>query len=190
MYRPVLVTPPASQPVTMEQAKRQVRAEDFTDDDDLLEALVKAATSHLDGWTGILGRCLITQTWRQDFDGFCRCMRLPLFPVASIASVTHLDAADATQTVSPSAYALLNDDAGAFVRFADAFAFPATSAKRPAVAITYVAGAESASEALQHAILMLVGHWYANRESVSAVAMQSLPQAVDALIAPYRRIRF
>ncbi|MFP5432845.1 MAG: head-tail connector protein [Alphaproteobacteria bacterium] len=42
---------------------------------------------------------------------------------------------------------------------------------------------------MKAAILLLVGHWYANREAVvtGTIATQ-LPMAVDALLAPLRRV--
>ncbi|MFC5386578.1 head-tail connector protein [Aquamicrobium segne] len=42
---------------------------------------------------------------------------------------------------------------------------------------------------LKVAILLLVGHWYQNREATSSAGMASLPFAVEALIAPYRRMQ-
>jgi hypothetical protein len=41
------------------------------------------------------------------------------------------------------------------------------------------------------AMLLLIGHWYANRESVVVGTITSeLPMAVEALIAPYRHFHF
>ena len=56
--------------------------------------------------------------------------------------------------------------------------------------MTYVAGvADSAVPApIKHAILLMVGHWYANREAVAPGQMHEVPMAVDALIRPYRRV--
>ena len=64
MHRPVLVTPPAETPVSRTEAKAHLRV-DGTGDDDLIDGLIDAAVAHLDGYTGILGRCMVTQTWRQ-----------------------------------------------------------------------------------------------------------------------------
>lgn len=63
MYRPVLVTPPAIAPVSLPEAKQQVREEAAgADSDAVLTAYRDAAVGYLDGWSGILGRCLISQT--------------------------------------------------------------------------------------------------------------------------------
>ncbi|MDU4436551.1 MAG: head-tail connector protein [Pluralibacter gergoviae] len=36
------------------------------------------------------------------------------------------------------------------------------------------------------AMLLLTGHWYANREAVSPASVNTVPLAVDALLQPYR----
>lgn len=42
--------------------------------------------------------------------------------------------------------------------------------------------------ALHHAILMLVGHYYENREATSDAGVHVVPLGVARLIAPYRSI--
>lgn len=192
MYRPVLVTPPAETPVSPTEAKAHLRVE-TTADDTLIAGLIAAATAHLDGWSGILGRCLVEQTWRQDYDDFRSCLRLPLFPVLSITSVKYVDTDGVEQTVDSANYVLLNDERGAYVEFADGYSFPALNVGSAAVRITYVAGYGAASavpQAIKQAMLLLIGHWYENREAVIVGTSQPspLPLAVDALITPFRRI--
>lgn len=41
---------------------------------------------------------------------------------------------------------------------------------------------------LVHAAMMLAGHWYNQRESVSAVQMYSVPESFQALVKPFRRL--
>lgn len=196
MYRPVRTVAPAAFPVTLAEAKQQVRA-DFDDDDSYLQALIAAATTHLDGWTGILGRCLEEQTWRQDFDGFWRVFRLPLAPVISITTLGYLDAAGASQTVDAANYVLLEDERGPFLRLNDGYAYPAVRAQGPAVSVTYKAGYAQANGVstvpadLKHAIKLAVSHWYDHRDAVVVGAsVAKLPLAFDALVAPHRRVQF
>lgn len=222
-YSPVLVDAPTIKPVTLAEAKVQCRANDFTDDDVKIGMLIDAATSYLDGWTGILGSALCEQTWRQDFDGLsngsgyglpsgelrflaygsCLSLRLPLFPVISIAGVTYRDPSGAQQTIDPTNYSLQTDDLGSYVRFISTYASPSLFIEPPRASVTYKAGyanvgsdpdfTSTVPDALRHAILMLVAHWYDNREAV-VVGQRAqaivLPLAVDALIAPFRRVKF
>lgn len=41
---------------------------------------------------------------------------------------------------------------------------------------------------IQQAILMLGAHWYNQRESVATVQMHSVPDSLQALIKPYRKL--
>ena len=60
--------------------------------------------------------------------------------------------------------------------------------------MTYTAGFGAASSDVPpnviHAVKLLVGHFYENREATAAIAgaFVALPFAVDALLAPWKRI--
>lgn len=41
---------------------------------------------------------------------------------------------------------------------------------------------------LKHAVMLLGAHWYNQRESVSSVQMHAAPDALQALIRPYRKL--
>lgn len=199
MYRPVLVTPPAIKPVTLTEAKAWLDI-GYTDKDTVITGLIGAATAHLDGWTGILGRCLCEQTWRQDFDDFRSCLRLPLFPVISITSVKYTDTNGAEQTIASENYTLKNDDLGAYVEFTSSYSFPSLNTESAAVRVTYLAGyadiagtpkTSSVPDDIKNAIALLVRHWFDNPGAVVVgVTAQQLPQGVDALLAKHRRPRF
>lgn len=200
MYRPFLVTAPTIKPVTKAEAKAQLDVS-YTNKDTQIDMLIAAATAHLDGWTGILGRCLCEQTWRQDFDRFNRCLRIPLAPVIDIDSVKYDDEDGVEQTVAEENYELLNDDIGPYVKFADTYSFPAISDQRPAVRVTYLAGYPNEGTSpnqtstvpadIKHAILLMVRHWFDNPSAVNVGApAMAMPMGVDALLAKHRRIRF
>lgn len=192
MLAPVRTTAPATTPVSLTEAKLHLRV-DHNDDDTLITSLIQAATDHLDGWAGILGRCLVTQSWRQDFCDWpaCRILRLP-FPDVTEATVKYFDDGNTENPVADAMVAVLSDTRGSFVRFSDAFTYPGLYDDRAdAVQVTITAGygdAAAVPTAIRAAILLLVGHWYANREAASAEAIEALPMAVDALLAPYRRV--
>ena len=44
--------------------------------------------------------------------------------------------------------------------------------------------------AVNHAILLLVGHWYANREAVSFAQGQKIPNSYEYLLQPYKSYKF
>jgi hypothetical protein len=41
---------------------------------------------------------------------------------------------------------------------------------------------------LKHAVMMIGAHWYNQRESVSTTQMHAVPDSLQALIKPYRRL--
>ncbi len=41
---------------------------------------------------------------------------------------------------------------------------------------------------IKHAVMMLGAHWYNQRESVSNVQMHAVPDSLQALIKPYRKL--
>lgn len=41
---------------------------------------------------------------------------------------------------------------------------------------------------LKHAVMMLAAHWYNQRESVSGVQMHEVPDSLQSLIKPYRKL--
>lgn len=205
MYRPVLVTAPKQLPLTLEEVKAHCRV-DHNDEDDLIYALLTGATAYMDGWSGTLGLCLVSQIWRQDFDAFNYRLRLPLFPVIRVEAdgaitgdpcgVRYLDVNNVEQTVGVTNYDLLVDDEGAFVRFNDTYSFPTTRVLQgPRVSVTFAAGfgadAPTVPQTIRQALLLLIGHWYANRETINVGTITSeIGFTVGALSAPYRRVRF
>lgn len=191
MLSPVRTVAPASQIVTLAEAKLHLAVSN-TDFDALIAGLISAATDHLDGYSGILGRALITQTWRQDFAGFSGCMRLPVGNLLSVSSVSYYDVDNSQQTLSTDVYSALSDAIGPLLVLNSGSSWPATYPRQDAVRVTWTAGyGPSASDvpaAIKQAILLLVGHWYANREAVSAGGSPAeLPMGVTALIDPFRR---
>ena len=188
--KPVRTVAPEVAPVSLAEAKAHLRI-DFTDDDTLISALIDAATAHVDGYTGILARALVTQTWRQDFCDWPgdRVLRLPLAPVASVQSVKYFDSANTEITVSETGnYALLEDARGPYIKFTSDFAAPALFDERDdRIGVTFVAGYGGAAEvpaAIRAAVLLIVGDLYKNRDA-GEVAPNA---AATALLTPYRRV--
>lgn len=189
MLKPVRTVAPSVVPVSVAEAKAQGRV-DYSDHDVLIGSLIGAAVSHLDGYAGTLGRCLINQTWRQDFDGWATDLRLPFCDVSSVV-IGYFDAADVARTVNAGLYELLTDALGAFVRFKSGFAAPALAERSDPVQVTFVTGygatADAVPQGIKHAILMLVSHWYENREA-SGDGKAEMPLGVASLLAPFRRV--
>lgn len=200
MLSPVLVTPPAVFPVSLIETKAHLPV-DFDDDDALITGLIHAAVSHLDGYTGILGRALVEQVWRQDFSCFGRVMRLALGPVIEIQSITWRDRSGQISTIGSANYALRTDSIGPYVYWDDGYAWPSALYENAAISVTYKAGyltipADGATPAISTvppaikvAIHLLVASWYHSREAHTDGIISEVPFSVNALLAPFRRLR-
>ncbi|MEH6773715.1 MAG: head-tail connector protein [Cereibacter changlensis] len=66
MSVPRLIDPPADPVVDLPDMKTHLRVR-HSDDDAQIEAMEQAAVSHLDGWSGLLGRAIMPQTWSETF---------------------------------------------------------------------------------------------------------------------------
>lgn len=191
-----VITPPLDTPVSVADAKAQIRLTvPEVEDDDFVEQLIEAATAVYDGPDGTLGRCLMPQTLELGLSGFywdtwvCRGLRLPCGPVSAITSIKYTDASGVEQTFDTANYSLTGDS----ILAAYGITFPQTRYGLAAVRIRYVAGYEDAERVpapIRHAIKLLVGHFYANRETVSDKQTFEVPITCDRLVAPYRSRTF
>lgn len=59
----IRVTPPTGAIVSLPEVKAHLRV-DHAHEDALIQAYMDAATSWIDGFDGVLGRCVMEQTWR------------------------------------------------------------------------------------------------------------------------------
>ncbi|WP_347311370.1 head-tail connector protein [Defluviimonas sp. SAOS-178_SWC] len=179
MHNMTLVTPPTALPVDVKTVKDNLRI-GFPDDDYLIDQLLKAAIGRFDGWSGILGRALMPQSWTLTLDAFpTGCIAIPLGPVVSVTSIKYWDTTP-TQIVMPSsAYKV---DVSRFEAVIDPVdGWPDTDDRLGAVTIEWVAG-NGCPEPIKAAIMILAAHLYENPSGGDV-----LPPAVTALIAPYRR---
>lgn len=188
MKPPVRITPPAPL-LTLSNFKGNARIEHWEEDPDLIPML-EAAVEHLDGWEGVLGRCLVMQTWRQDFAFWARRMPFP-FPNVSSATVTYRDTAGDAQEVGSSAFEIEETSRFSYLRFRDAFQAPSLycDADYP-ISVEFDAGfgaPRDVPERLKRAALMLATHFEANRGVAAPVAMQTVPHAFESLIQPFKR---
>jgi uncharacterized phiE125 gp8 family phage protein len=184
----VLLSGPATEPITLAAAKQFIRVE-HDDDDDVISALIAGARVHVEAQTR---RALITQSWRLTRDVWPDIGCLPVLPVPvrTLDAVRIYKSDGTTLPLDLAGFAL--DKAAAPARLAfTQIAPPAPQRPIAGIEIDVTCGYGDAGtdvpEALRQAIRMLVAHWYENRGLIaigSEIAV--LPQTVAALIAPYR----
>jgi len=181
-------TPPASEPISLSEVKAHVRV-DSTDDDTLLTGLIAAAVAHLDG-QGVLGRAMITQSWSQWVSQSPGVVRLTVGPFQSLTSVEYYDVDNALQTGTLTDFEIRLDGDFVLVKPKEDHVWPHAYIRQDAIKITYVAGfgdaAADVPQSVRQAMLLMIGHWYENREAVAEGNFKELPMAVDALIGVER----
>lgn len=182
-----LITPPALEPITLDEAKLHLRVE--TDlDDQLIEALIESARVTVET---ITNRALISQTWEHTFDCFPGTGELELQAgVSAINSVKYKDTDNVEQTLSAAVYELTKSSVPA-VRLAYLQEWPSTLDHPESITVEVVAGYGATSAdvpaSIRQAMLLLIGHWYENREAVAVgVSMGEVPLAIDLLLNSHK----
>lgn len=175
-----LVTPPATLPVSLAEAKEILRV-DHSYEDDSISRMIAAAVETIDGRHGFLGRALEASTWELTLDRFpVADVQLPLGPVVSVTSVVYTDVAGAEQTVAADAYVV--DATPTFLGWIVPISgWPATMETVNAVRIRFVAGRGTPAPVKQ-AILDMVANRYDSRG-----AAKMLTPGVVSDLSPYRR---
>lgn len=182
MLDPVRTVAPAAPVLSLSEAKLELRV-DHTDEDERIAKLVAAATLHVEK---LIGRALIAQTWRQDFEAFDGELRLPIGKVISIASITYYDSDNSTQTLASSVYTHAQDALGPYVYLKPDQEWPATYERPDAVRVTWVAGdGTTASDVLANdraAVIQVLKDLYEPPKD------ESNAKAANSLIGASRRM--
>lgn len=162
MSRPVVVTPPASEPLTLSEAKRQLSlaADDEAFDPELIH-IVKAAREQ---WEHDTDSVTISRTLSVSLDRLESLIRLPKRPVQSIESIHFYDADGVSQEMDHETYAF--DPASGAVRLGYGKQWPESPRRWDAVTVQYVAGygrRQDIPAIAKQAMLLLVGHYFEHR---------------------------
>jgi uncharacterized phiE125 gp8 family phage protein len=177
--------PPAAEPIALAEVKLHLRV-DGTGDDSQISAMLTAARQYCESVTG---RAIASQTFKASYDGFPngRTITLPRSPVSGVESVTYYDSTGAQQTLAAGSYIVDTESIPARLVLADTASWPSTYSRPNAVSITFAAGYTECPRDLEQAVLLLVGHWYANRETVNIGNITSaLAFTLDAILATYK----
>jgi uncharacterized phiE125 gp8 family phage protein len=176
---------PSGSVVSVDEVKAQSRVE-LDAEDLLIERLIAAATQQIDGPYGI-GVCMQTQTWELARDCFPLFFKLPLYPVQSVDSITYIDQAGAEQTLDSSVYRVDTHSNPARITLEWNQTWPTARLISNSVKVTFTAGYNNVPADLKHALILLVAHWYENREPVNVGnIVNSFPFAVESILDRYR----
>jgi uncharacterized phiE125 gp8 family phage protein len=180
----VRVTAPATAPITLAEAKAQMKVES-SDDDTIIQRLIDAAVAFVDV-QGALGKGMITQTWGQWLSPNPGTIYLALGPVQSVSAIKYYDVDGALQTATLADFNVFGTPNRISVSPKSGKSWPVTQTRDDAIKIEYIIGygATSASvpETVRHALMMLVAHWYDARETATEKQMYDLPYGFTDMI--------
>jgi uncharacterized phiE125 gp8 family phage protein len=179
----ILLTPPASEPLSLAEAKQYLRVE-HGDDDALIAALVAAARGALERATR---RVLITQTWRIVLDRWPASGRIvsPVNPLSTLEAARVIAADGTPAAIDPDAFTLNTAAVPGAIAF-DRGAVAEPGRALSGIEIDITAGHGTAADVpapLVQALRLLLARGYEHRDLVPGDA---LPDAVARLIAPFR----
>lgn len=202
----VLITPAASEPLTLADAKLHLRI-DVTADDTLISALISAAREFAEMATQ---RQLVTATWKLVLDAFpghsqtgiapgvsfsmpSWAVRLEKSPVQAVSQIRYMDMGG-TWNVMPSTDYVV-DTSCEPARITPVFGkiWPITQPQIGAVEITFTAGyVDAVPEGIKSWMKIRIGSLYQHREEMAVIPtgrIEPLP-FVDRLLDPYRVVNY
>jgi len=199
--RVVVVTPPVPV-VTWEEAEQHLRLDGDVEQKPMVERLIAAATAHIDGPQGWLGRALGLQTLETFLPAFgVTSIFLPYPPAVDIVSVDYVDGVGETVAMEAADYELR----GPMLRPAWPKSWPSAQWRGgdgETVRIRYRAGyavdpdadpiVSNVPEPIKAAILLMVGDlWHARATAATGAAMARVPMSatVEHLLQPFRVYR-
>jgi uncharacterized phiE125 gp8 family phage protein len=187
-----LITPPDDEPVSLDEAKTQLRLE-VADDDTFVTSLISAARMFAEEhcWRGF-----VTQTWELVLPCFpsdsClpvdrQGIELPMGNLVEVGSVKYIDVNGVEQTLDPSEYSVDDVNVPGRLRLAYGKFWPSPRSQWDAVRIEYDVGwsVDEVPAPVKQALLLHLSQMYENRTpDVAAIP------AVESLLRPYRLVRF
>lgn len=188
-----VVTAPAAEPVTVQEAKSYLRVPELDTDDLEIERLIRTARRQVERDTN---SSLFNTVWDYAFDAFpCDgVLPLPRGPVVSVTSVTSYDTAGVSAVLDTDQYTV--DTMSGRLFLAEDGVWPTDIRLQWAGVVRYTAGygtdAETVPEELLLAIKLLVTHWWEERRMVNtesgSTVVPAIPFGYDVLIGGYRSV--
>ena len=177
-----LITPPAALPVSLAEAKLNLRI-DGNEQDSLIEAWIHGITAHAEHLTG---RSFVNQTWRVTLDEFPDAIELPV-PVSSV-TIKFLDEAGVEQTLDPADYLVDSASEPGYAVPNVGKAWPTTYDRINAVNVDVVAGYGSSESDIPKGIKLYILAKLVEQYDPAIKAEKDTVQSsfIDRLLDPYK----
>ena len=179
-----LVTPPATEPVSLSEAKEHSRITG-TDEDELITTFIEAAREYCEEYQN---KAYITQTWDLSLDEFPDSpYSLPKPPLQSISSIKYYDQDGTEYEFNASDYLVDTASVKGRISLAYGKSWPSVTLQpMNGVIIQFIAGYGDAGsdvpKRIRNAIKVLVEQIYENREATDIKEHLEIPFAVHAFL--------
>lgn len=178
-----LITAPATEPITLSEAKSHLRI-DTTTDDTLITTLITAAREYCEGFQN---RAFVSQTYELWLDAWPEYIQIPRPPLQSITSIKYYGTDNIEYTMASDDYFVDTKSEPGRVVLAYSKSWPSTTLRLVnGIVVTFVAGYGTAGNVplkIKQAILLLVAHWYESREAaITGAISREIEFAVHALL--------
>lgn len=173
--------------LTTAEAKTHLKV-DVSADDTLIDNLITAATQSCEIFTNRYFTDTVVTQYSDNWNGINNLYKSP---VSSITHIKYYDSDDSLQTWASSEYILDSSYQPARIALAVDKSFPSLSDRINAVEVKYTVGygssASDVPQAIRQAVLLCVGNWYQNRQSVVTGTIASeLPLSSQYLLEQYK----
>jgi len=174
-----VTTAPSTEPVTLADAKIHVRTVtgDTSEDSAVLTPLLTAAREFCEN---ITGRALAPQTIKAYPESW-GLWRLPRPPLSAVTSVKYYDTDNTEYTLSATEYQADTVDGQILILDEPAV----TLRDLNPIVVEYTAGYTTCPKAIRQAMLLLIAHWYQNREAVGSASAE-VDYTVKKLLNQYK----
>jgi len=184
-----IVDAPLITPITIEEVKAQLRVE-HDDDDTILTRLIDVAVAYTDV-RGALGQAMITQKWAQWINANPpQNVSLILGPVQDVTAIKYYDTDGVLQTDDINNYQVFGTDFATVISPKDSFTWPVSQQRSDAIKIEYDIGygdeITSVPQTIRHALMLLIGHWYDNREQTGVDELSNIPFGYEEMLNLHR----
>jgi len=184
-----IVDAPLITPITLEEVKAQLRVE-HDDDDTILTRLIDVAVAYTDV-RGALGQAMITQKWAQWINANPpQSVSLILGPVQNVTAVKYYDTDGVLQTDDVNNYQVFGTDFATVISPKDSFTWPVSQQRSDAIKIEYEIGygdeITNVPQTIRHALMLLIGHWYDNREQTGVDELSNIPFGYEEMLNLHR----
>lgn len=180
-----VITPPSAEPITLAEAKANLR-QVFDDEDADITRMLRAARQMAEER---LNRALMPQVLAFGADAFCGPLRVPRPPMRQIDSLTYVDTTGTSQVLAGSAYLVDTFADPPTISPVYGTSWPIAREQAGAVVVQYQAGyadAASVPEPIRQWMLLALNAFYEHRSAIGEAQTYALPEDFYCwLLQPY-----